>query len=242
MKYNITYHAVERLLERFPHMCQYYPEIMSWTKEKGLACLKNCFNDMLSYCEENKSFINNTAYMVDLYQRYGYDCDYKLLELQKENMLFVFTKKNNEDKFILVTLMPSTYRPLVKNEKYSKNKKKESKQKDEINSWYSDVRNQDIINASRAGNLVKDLEEKLNKEELRKDLTDQLYWKLRRRVEDGRSVLLNKLTLTSGIYEVAVDSCMYQYSYDKKETGSVKIELVRKIIQTACVKNDKLKC
>lgn len=119
IKFNITYHAVERLQQRFGVFCSKIPLLKNWKREQGLSQLKPLFNHLLDLSDENKSYLNNSGYMLTLYEKYGYDNEYCFLEFKEENILFLLTKPRSSKDYLLVTLMPTEYRPSVKNIKYS---------------------------------------------------------------------------------------------------------------------------
>lgn len=227
MKYNLTYHAVERLQERFPHMCNYYPEMQNWTRKDGLSHLKSCFNDMLSYCEENKSYLNNTSYMVDFYDKYGYDCEYKFMELKQENMLFLLVKQRSENNYTMVTLMPTEYKPMAKNTKYKQHQTKKEKQNSDVQSWHEDVRNQHVVSSSGVSDFIKELEEKNKKEELKQFMNNELFFKLKKGAENETAMFVKKISNTRALFSMTVDNCYYEFMYGQSTSNKTILELTK---------------
>lgn len=132
MKFFLTNHAVERIRERFPVFCQDFPTLKNWTHSQGLDVLYSIFKKILKDCEENNSFLNNTNYMIHLYEKYGYDTEYKMLEIKNEAIVFVLAKKRSEKTFRIVTIVPDRFVPNVANKKFSDKKKKEEIQQERV--------------------------------------------------------------------------------------------------------------
>lgn len=139
MKYFLTYHAIERLKERFPILYTKNPELKAWKKDDGVNAVKKIFDKLIEQAEENRSYINNTTYMLKLYDKYGYDVEYCFKEYKEENILFIFTKNRSEVNYKLVTLMPTEYRPTVKNLKYNEKQTKEDKHNKLVMDFYNSL-------------------------------------------------------------------------------------------------------
>lgn len=125
MKFFLTNHAIERIKERFPIFCQEFNELTSWNIKDGLNNLYPIFKKIMEGCQENKSFLNNTMYMVKLYEKYGFDLEYKMMEVKNEAIVFVLAKKRSEKIFRIVTVVPNEFVPKVVNKKFSDRKRKE---------------------------------------------------------------------------------------------------------------------
>ncbi len=125
MKFFLTNHAVDRIKERFPMFCQEFSELKDWNIKDGLNNLYPIFTKIMEGCQENNSFLNNTLYMVRLYEKYGFDLEYKMMELKNESIVFVLAKKRSEKTFRIVTIVPNQFVPKVANKKFSDKKKKE---------------------------------------------------------------------------------------------------------------------
>lgn len=229
IKYNITYHAIERLQQRFGAFCSEIPLLKNWKREQGLGQLKPLFNDMFNFTEENKSYLNNSAYMIDLYEKYGYDTEYCFLELKEKNILFILAKARSAKEYMLVTLMPMDYRPGVKNIKYSgKEEKKLSFDKFLMN-WSK----HDIINTKRTvSQPVKYTSEvKATKPEQKlstvtptekpqlDETTKLLHKKLIDSVRLTEAVQVERLSNTKCVYALTLDGIEYEFTYIKANSG-----------------------
>lgn len=126
MNYYITKHAVERLKERFEDLWESIPQFKNWNKWKDPNKFKSIFNEWIVKSKENRSYINNTSKMIEFYEKYGYDTDYKFLECPDEKILFIFTKGRQMEKYALVTLVELGKR-VIKKYEYKQREKKENK-------------------------------------------------------------------------------------------------------------------
>lgn len=138
IKFTVTYHAIERLQQRFPKFCAKYPALSEWSYGRGINGVNRLLIQMLDEASENKSFINNTKYMVSLYEKYGYDVDYKMMELPNDGIIFVLTKPRNANLFIIVTVVPEEYIPRNTFTKYNKTKTKKTKDTEYMLGLYDD--------------------------------------------------------------------------------------------------------
>lgn len=141
-KYFLTYHSIERFQERFPEIARNFPQIKTWNRDKGVNVVKDFFDKLIESAEENKSYLNNTSYMITLYEKYGYDTEYKFMEDLSNGILFVMAKERNEKNFRMVTLMPTEFRKKhsLSNVKYSGKEKKEDKKNKKILEMYEDFK------------------------------------------------------------------------------------------------------
>lgn len=141
-KYFLTYHSIERFQERFPEITKDFPKIKSWSRIKGVDSVKDFFDKLIEDAEENKAYLNNTSYMINLYEKYGYDTEYKFMENINNGILFVMAKERNEKNFRMVTLMPTEFRKKhsLSNIKYSDKEKKEDKKNKKILEMYEDFK------------------------------------------------------------------------------------------------------
>lgn len=113
LNYYITLHAVERLQERFGAFCSKHPDLKKWRRGEDISAVRLIIEDLVEVAEENKSFINDSRYMVYIYERYGYDCTYRFLEVKSEQMLLIMCQ-TPERTHRLVTIVPSSYRPMAR--------------------------------------------------------------------------------------------------------------------------------
>ena len=153
--YFITYHSVDRLKERFPAFSSKIPELKNWKREDGLSNLKLLFDKMLSKSIEDKSHLNNTQYMVNLYDKYGYNKEYKFMNFQESDIVFILAKDRSEKSYRIVTLMPSSFKKVVKHTKYG-NTNKEDKLNLFINEWNGVKKNVIVDKTEKQNNYVDD--------------------------------------------------------------------------------------
>lgn len=234
IKYNITYHAIERLQQRFGAFCSEIPLLKNWKREQGITQLKSLFNDMLSFTEENKSYQNNSAYMIDLYEKYGYDTEYCFLELKEKNILFILTKARSAKEYMLVTLMPTDYRPGVKNIKYAgKEEKKLSFEKFLMN-WSR----QDIIankkplsqtikyEVDSKANQVNNAINTENKSEIVLDeSTKSLHKQLIASIRENEAIQVERVSNSKCIYVTTLNTTEYEFTYSKTNSGVKTVEI-----------------
>ena len=129
----VTNHVMDRLKERFSTFYNNNEILCNWKKELGTNCLNKYFSNLLKNLNVNKSYLNNTTYMIHLYEKYGYDLEYQFIEYEAENILFILSKKRNEKVFKVVTCYHLNGGHLTKTKKYKvKEKIKNISQKEEI--------------------------------------------------------------------------------------------------------------
>lgn len=212
MKYFLTYHAVERLKERFSDFYNKHPELRVWSRDKGVKSVKKLFDDFLNQANENRSYINNTMYMLKLYEKYGYDTEYCFKELEKENILFVLTKNRSDNHYKLVTLMPTEYRPSVKNIKYNNKQKKEDKHMKFVMDWY------DNLNINNKTILENDLNPIIEcSTEIKKALIDLVI--------DGKTESIRRISNSKSLHSIIYNNTYYEFVYGKTNNGSKEISI-----------------
>ncbi len=129
----VTNHVMDRLKERFSTFYNNNEILCNWKKELGTNCLNKYFSNLLKNLNVNKSYLNNTIYMIHLYEKYGYDLEYQFIEYEAENILFILSKKRNEKVFKVVTCYHLNGGHLTKTKKYKvKEKRKKIPQQEEI--------------------------------------------------------------------------------------------------------------
>lgn len=227
MKYFLTYHAVERLKERFSDFYNKHPELKKWSREKGVESVKKLFDDFLSKSNENKSYINNTMYMLKLYEKYGYDTEYCFKEYEKENILFILTKNRSDNHYKLVTLMPTEYRPSVKNIKYNNKQKKEDKHMKFVMDWYENL---NVENKKLLKNNLNPIIECSS--EIRRALSSL--------VVDGKTEVIRRLSNSKTLHSVIYNNTLYEFIYGKTNNGSKEIQ-IQKIEELSidCINKEK---
>lgn len=205
VRYTVSYHAIERLKERFPAISMNHPEIKNWERSHGLNPVKGVVDTLVRSSEVNKSIINNTQYMVKLYEKYGYDMDYCFMENKKYDMVFIMTKPRDKSHYHIMTVMPGEYRPLAKNTKYLDKEKKQDKTSQEILNLY------DKINGIRENTLKRD----------RQFHHGSLHTLEERLIEQCRLsqvTIIEKISNSRSRCECEIDNEKYQFIY-KKKTG-----------------------
>jgi hypothetical protein len=243
-KYFITYHAVERLQERYGAFCSKIPEFKNWKKEHGTAHLKPLFDKMLENAEENRSYINNTNYMIKLYDRYGYDSEYCFLELAQADMLFVLTKARSEKNYRLVTLMPIDYRPSSKSIKYNDKLTKEAKYNKFIMDWYKDLPvNSAIKSVIRKEPLQLKISNRLESPPLllpnTVDIIEaplEIIEKLFDMVQSNKTTIIEKISNNRVRHSAIIDKKEYFFMYVRTQERQNKIKIYD--VKDAVLEND----
>jgi len=110
-KIHFTRHAIERFKERFYTEC----------KNKTDAEVRREMYTLVCDSKADRSFINNTGYMVQIHNKYGYDLDFEFL--RHENIIFV-AKKDRANRKIVLTCYPPDNKVFGKRVKFKKKKKK----------------------------------------------------------------------------------------------------------------------
>lgn len=77
----LTAHAIQRLRERNPSFAK------QWDDTQEPALRKKLAYDFFSQSVEEKSFLNNTTYVVKLSEQYGYDKKFKVFV--KDDSIFL---------------------------------------------------------------------------------------------------------------------------------------------------------
>lgn len=200
INYKLTYHAIERLQERFPQFCDDIIEFKNWNRSHGFSPVKYIFNQIFNDCNENKSYLNNTENMIKLYEKYGFESDYIFLELPKEDILFLLTKNRSEDIYTLVTIMPTSFRPLVKNIKY----KAKTNEND-----LEDYQNEQIDNnqPSYIDNLI-----------MKEKLIDS--------VDKEKAKYIETISKTQTKFKAIINDKLYDFIYSKNRRNEKNIEIL----------------
>lgn len=219
MKYFLTYHAVERFQERFGTLCAKISQLKNWNREQGLTHIKPLFDKMVESSTENRSYINNTAYMVQLYEKYGYDEDYCFLEMAEADVLFLLVKNRSEKIYKLVTVMPSQYRPSVKNIKFNNTLTKEDKFNKFVLEWYDNIASKlektPILVVNNSTNAVK---EKLSP-------NCDLYYQLLQALQNNKTSVVERISNTKCIHSCVIEIMEYDFIYSNN-VGQKEIYLI----------------
>lgn len=226
-KYLLTYHAVERLQERFPVICAKQPELKNWKREAGLNHLRPLFDKMILNSQENKSYINNSLYMIKLYEKYGYNAEYQFLELKEMDILFILTKDRSEKLFRLVTLMPTDFRPTIKNTKYKNTLKKADKYNKFVMSWYDsldvNVTNVENIAQQKILTIVKTEPKEMLMETI---LTEELKEFLYEAIQYNKTRVIDKISNSKALHAIIIEEKEYEFIYSKAISGKKEFTLM----------------
>jgi hypothetical protein len=210
LNYLLTHHCVERLRERFPHIADKYVELREWKRGDNFSNVKKVMNIILNESEENKSFLNNSVEMIKIYEKYGYDNEYKIYELRNEEILFIFSKERSSNSFKLVTVMPTHFRPISKVVKYNKIETKHSKFNKMLNSWYENHHND-----------VPDLLSYRNN-----NLSLEIKYKLIELVNENKTQKTLKISKTQAQHKVVWQNTQYEFIYSKNANNIENIEVL----------------
>lgn len=110
-KIHFTTHAIERYRERFHAEC----------KGKTDGEIRRDMYGMVCDSMPDRSFLNNSGYMIKLYEKYGYNLDFEFLRHQRQNIIFVIKKEKGERKRVLTCYSPDN-RLFGKRVKFKKKK------------------------------------------------------------------------------------------------------------------------
>ena len=90
-----TWHAIERFKQRFSKECKNIRSDDFTDSE-----VRRKMYDLVYESKPDRSFLNNSIYMIKLYEKYGYDLDFAFL--RHENIIFV-VKKERGNKIVVMT-------------------------------------------------------------------------------------------------------------------------------------------
>jgi hypothetical protein len=193
INYYLTYHAIERIQERFGALCTQHPQLKKWKRGDDILAAKDTIDDFVRAAEENKSFINNTKYMVYLYETYGYSTVFKFLEYKEHAMVLIMCQVPDKNVYRLVTVTPTSYRNIATNVKYNKTDRIEVKKEKELKSWY--------------GTLSTTAQQKLS---LSKD--EQLEQMLKLAHHENRAEILERRPNKVNLYRVVINRKAYTFT------------------------------
>jgi hypothetical protein len=226
LEFYITFHAVERLQERFPLFCKQFPELCSWKRPNNPNNLLTLFKNFIAESTENKSYLNNSANMIKMYEKYGYDNDYSFLEHNKEGILFILSKKRKENTYALLTVMPSSFRNLSKSKSYNKIESKKEKTKKEMLQWFEDLTkktvtpNTDFIKTEKI--FIPGT-----------DYNDEIIKELILKVAACQTQFIQKISNTKTHHLCTINEITYEFICSKHKNGS------RAITFEKIIKNEK---
>lgn len=158
MEFKLTYHAIERLIERMVDSVKIFPELENFAKNHNSNChiKKNVFSIIIDNSQQNKSMINNTEFMINYYERYGYENRFLFLDSVKYGVRLVFSINDDEEnvlvtvvalKTILKTMLPKkeTKEENIKNkqESFFKNHNEYISQYTDFNNRYENIKTEE---------------------------------------------------------------------------------------------------
>lgn len=217
--YNITLHALERLQERLENLEGHFSHIYQadFRKKRSLNYIiesfRPIFDEIISCSCENKSILNNTAYLIEYYEKYGYDKIFTFYDCEKFNITLLFKKLPSEKFFSIVTVLPFKG---IRKKKYNKIPTKEIKKSKKIENWY--LENQDIIkHYEKMDNNLKNVNHKsepciIDKDGyLIEDENNCLMNKLLYLLQNNKAERLEKISNTVKKYKTVLDNTCYTF-------------------------------
>jgi hypothetical protein len=181
INYLLTYHAIERLQERFGAFCARYPELKEWQRGDDISGVRLIIDDLIERAEENKSTKNNTRYMVYVYERYGYDCTYRFFEVKEENMVMLFSLSPNAS-YSLITIYPDDFCHVTKVTKFTNTDCKRVKEEKSLDQYLDTLR-------------------PIARECIESKVKDEQYYQLLAAVREGRATFKKRIG-TSNVYSL----------------------------------------
>jgi len=110
-RFYLTNHVVERFEERFRSRFK----SINWGSD---TAIKDKISWMIRNSSENNSFLNNQKFMLDNYNKYGYDSKFRYLCC--EDVVFLAVQNKNKNREVIVTCFDNKY--IVSHKKFKKNK------------------------------------------------------------------------------------------------------------------------
>lgn len=204
--FNLTKHAVDRLIERAPKVLEIWPYLKSWDRSKNPHNFRGAFHEILDRSSENKSLINDTGYMATHYwDKYGFDSEFKFFESQDFKIKFVFVKNRSEKDFVLATVSPFT--GIQKVNKWAQIKTKEEKMQRQILREF-DSNNAFIQMGSTAYEQSKSTKSAVPVEA-------EIKQKLFKLAKNGKTSCLEKVSNALAVHKVTLDNFDYEFRYYK---------------------------
>lgn len=219
VKFKVTRHAIQRIIERYPDICKDFPEILEFKSNSIPRLFKPIFNELMKNCTENNSYLNNSARMVNMYEKYGYESDLKYAEHEKYNLVFVLRKNRTEECFKIVTTMPKEYVPTVKNIKFNHVKRKDGFE-------IENMENLDVLynfDTNEISNFIKNKEQEEKSEMLTKQTSQHIKDQLFKAAENQKANFLEKISNTRMKYGFSVEGVVYEYEFNKNSKDKLKI-------------------
>lgn len=215
-KYFITKHAVDRLIQRCPQAIKMWPKLNSWNGYSSPSIYKDVFEQIYQKSSENKSIINNTAFMVNKYwEKYGFDSEYRFFECQELRLQLVFVKSRNEKNFTLVTVAP--FEGIQKINKWARTKTKEDKRNEEIISLYE-----------AKGSFLEMGQTAFNYSQNIINVSQHIKERLFKMAKDSKSRHISKISNSTACHEAEFDGKKYEFKFYKyKDARAIEVMSVK---------------
>jgi hypothetical protein len=123
-KFIVTKHAIDRLYERCPDHAKEIAKIVE------IALKKKSTYDFINQSSEEKSFLNNSRFMIMLGEKYGFENRYTLFI--KDNIVFVGVSNKSGNFIVTAMNRDNHYLSQIKN----KVKKYENKSSEKLCNYY----------------------------------------------------------------------------------------------------------
>ena len=125
--YYLTRHAVERFKER----CRGKVNGVDWN---DFLSIKIKMYKMVNESKEDRSYLNNFRLMEHIYEKYGYDYDFKILRHTRVKALtFVLVRKRDKTRDAIVTCYFDAHdKYMTHHNKYKRNKRKRNDMSPEL--------------------------------------------------------------------------------------------------------------
>lgn len=196
--YILTNHARDRIKERFPQVYSEYPDLNGVHTKEAHAALRS----LLSVCNEDKTVLNDTSHMVYMYEKYGYDTEYKFMLHDISGMELVLCKERSGRHFRVVTVIES--KSTTRN-KFKKFKTKDTRQKEKLLNTY-DMLSKQYETISKLNSVVTP------------SYLDDLKLSLSYLIEskDQLALLLDNYIDCKNMYAVLFENNLYLVQYEKE--------------------------
>lgn len=115
LNFVFTHHYIERLNERFSTYCQGYEALYNYQSDNpNRPEIRKILDPLITQGSIEKSYLNNSVYMVDLYDKYGYDMDYLFICYEPLGILSVLVRNKDTTTYTAATVLNSPAFPIMK--------------------------------------------------------------------------------------------------------------------------------
>jgi hypothetical protein len=126
LKFVFTHHFIQRLNQRFPNFTKNFPKIANYRvaiDNPNSFEIRNSLDKLILEGHIQKSYLNNTTYMVYLYEKYGYNMDYLFVSYSPLDCVCVLVKNKIIDTYTVATILSAQAFPTIKHKSYPSNAK-----------------------------------------------------------------------------------------------------------------------